>query len=511
VYKTRVKHIIFFSICWIWISYASGVYKHLSGLPSGVHQSAQCDRASLAQNYYYGGLNFLFPEVNEDRCTDGIVSCEMPLTSYLAACLYKLFSYDEFYFRLLSYLFFSGGMMALFFLFKSRMGILPSILLIFILQGSPILLFYSTNFLPDISSLGLGLIAWFLFFGLFIKHPYLPFLKKKTPYILFIICLSLSISVKTTSLIQWFTMAVIGSMSFIPIFKIEIERKKHLLIALLISLTLPLLWYFWSRYLGSHHNSQYFMMHLPSSESWQSYSEAWAVYLANWPSQTLSFPLFQISLGIFLLTVFLKKFIQTELWWIFIINSIGTFAFLFLMIEQFKYHDYYVICLFPFFALTWLALSDAVKKIKAKLWWFKLTLFAGILIAFNYQFNTGKKNLEERYTKGNYWEQSHHSAEDFDSLRLKLEQIGITRNSCVVAGYDPAPNNMLYLLHLRGHRFSKDHDTERMHHILYGSYPKYLISNDSAFTQHIKSVVDSISLRTTYKNLEVYQLYYPQN
>ena len=113
----------------------------------GVHQGAQCDRASLAQNYYYNGLRFFYPEVNETFCGDGIVSVEMPLPSYFAAILYKFFGYNEQWFRLLTFTFFTIGMYALFLWFKLYFKTLTAFALLLIINSSPIILFYSISFI----------------------------------------------------------------------------------------------------------------------------------------------------------------------------------------------------------------------------------------------------------------------------------------------------------------------------------------------------------------------------
>ena len=141
-----------------------GSLDHLHNKPCGVHQGAQCDRASLAQNFFYGGMHLSTPEVNENRCIDGIVSCEFPIVSYTAAALYKCFAYDETWFRLLSYLLFSIGSLALFLLLKRWLNTVLSFALVLLIQAAPVMLFYSANFLPDIAALGLVFIAWHLIF-----------------------------------------------------------------------------------------------------------------------------------------------------------------------------------------------------------------------------------------------------------------------------------------------------------------------------------------------------------
>lgn len=456
-------------------------------LPMSVHQGAQCDRASLAQNYYYGGFKFLYPEVNENRCIDGIVSCELPLTAYLSATLYKFFGYDEFWFRLVSFVFFSSGMFGLFLLFRRRTSELASFILVLLLQSSPILMFYAANFLPDISALGLALLAIYLFYKLHVPHLFLP--NSNSPWIklLFIICLSLAIATKTTNVIIWLSLSGVVTFSFLKKSGIGLINRKSAIYSLAFALLIPLLWYFWSKHLGQTHNYQYFMMRIPWSESWESYKTSWLIYLANWPQQTFSEPLIFILFGALFLPLFLKRHISGATWFLSLFVLLGSLSFLFVMIEQFKYHDYYVICLMPAFALNWLALSEAVSKIKSSLWWTKLLLLAVSIWALQFQYNGGTVNLRERYTPGNYWEQSHINASRYDSLRYKLNAIGINRDVCVMVGYDPAPNNILYLLHLRGHRYSMEHGVERMDHIVNGAHPRYLISNDTAIDSLVRT------------------------
>lgn len=471
----------------------------------GVHQGAQCDRASLAQNFYYGGFKFLYPEVNENRCIDGIVSCEFPLTSYLAAGLYATFGYDELWFRLLTLTFAAGGLFSLFLLLRRYVNEITALLMVMTLQFSPIFIFYTAGFIPDMSSLGLSLLAWFLFFNLFVPHTYLPNSKNKWQMIFASLILGLAIAVKTTSMVQWMTMAGLVTLSFIPKLQLNLVNRKQAVYVLLCALILPVIWFLWSRHLASTHNSQYFMMRVPWLGK-ESYSLAWQVYRANWPQETFSRPLIYIALGVLILPFFLFRYIPKHLFLVSLLNTFGSLAFLVLMMEQFKYHDYYIICLMPAFVFSWLAVASAVQKLNSKFWWVKVLLFLLFFKAFTFQYNGGTVNLNERFTEGNYWEQSHVRSIDYDSLRPKLRKLGIDRNTCVIVGYDVSPNNTLYLMHLRGHRFSKDHGDERINHIIHGAKPSVLISNDTAFTKQIRGMVKSLDALDSFKYIHIYKI-----
>ncbi len=474
----------------------------------GVHQGAQCDRASLAQNYYYNGLRFFYPEVNETFCGDGIVSVEMPLPSYFAAILYKFFGYNEQWFRLLTFTFFTIGMYALFLWFKLYFKTLTAFALLLIINSSPIILFYSISFLPDIVSLSLVLVAWYLFFRQHISHPFLPLKNHNVYQILFIITLSLSLAIKTTSGIQWFSMLGLLFLSYFRFLKIELLQRKKLIISLAIASLMPIGWQLWSRHLGEHHRKEYFMMQVPLSENWTHFKNAFDCYFANWPEQTLGNPIIYLALSLLVIIIFLKKWINPTLYFLSLINTIGSVLFFGLMVQQFKYHDYYIICLMPMFFINWIALASALPKIKSKHWYFKVAIFGLVIYAFSFQYKLGKRNFEERFEKGNYWEQSQQDIEDYKQFKIKLNAVGINYTHKVAAGYDGAPNNMLYLLHLRGFRVQANEHSDRKNKIVKDCQPLILIINDSNMLNEYKAFVKSVKLKAEYKYLKAYEVLY---
>jgi 4-amino-4-deoxy-L-arabinose transferase-like glycosyltransferase len=490
---------------WCVFSYSVGHFEHFILPPMGVHQSAQCDRASLAQNYYYNGLNFFYPEVNENRCDDGIVSCELPLMSYIAAMGYKLFGYHEFIFRILTFLIFTLGVFSLFNLFKRYTNVLMAYLLIVFLCSSPILLFYANSFLPDAASLGLILIAFYLFFKLHINHSYLPSSNSLILKIAFTICLGLSVAIKTTSLVHWLTICVVLFVSNFKIFEIKIIRKKELFAQLLLSIIIPLGWYLWSRNLALKHNANYFLMKIPEWTNWKNYKEAWQIYLNNWPDQTFVLPLFYFLVFAMVLQFFLFKKSISNLWFLSIVNTLGSFLFITLMMFQFRYHDYYIITLFPAFILNWIYLISYLNTFNKQIVYLKIALIILLIISTNFHFNFGRKNLTERYTSGNYWEQSHQNALDYIAFKNEIKTFNINRDDCILVGYDISPNNILYYLHLRGYRFNSDQNEEKLVSILENSKLKYIISNDIEFENQVKKH-RNLSLLKDYKNIKLFQI-----
>jgi hypothetical protein len=76
-----------------------GIYDHIEKRPCSVHIWAQCARASVALNYYKTDMNFFKPHIHKYLNGEGITGLEFPLVNYIPAVLYKLFGFNEAYYR----------------------------------------------------------------------------------------------------------------------------------------------------------------------------------------------------------------------------------------------------------------------------------------------------------------------------------------------------------------------------------------------------------------------------
>ena len=82
-----------------------GTYNYLHKRPCSVHSSAQCQRASVALNYYEEDMNFFKPRVQKTVNIDGesrITGLEFPIIYYTAAIFYKCFGFNEIYLKYIS-------------------------------------------------------------------------------------------------------------------------------------------------------------------------------------------------------------------------------------------------------------------------------------------------------------------------------------------------------------------------------------------------------------------------
>ena len=142
------------------------VYKHIGDRPCSIHVWAQCARASIALNYYKGDMNFFKPKIHKYLDGEGITGLEFPLVNYVPAICYKFFGFNEMYYR--GFVLFTM-IFGLLFFFLMMNKVLNNWILSFGLTlsayCSPVFLYYSINFLPDITSVSFALTAWYFFFN----------------------------------------------------------------------------------------------------------------------------------------------------------------------------------------------------------------------------------------------------------------------------------------------------------------------------------------------------------
>lgn len=75
---------------------------HLLGPPLDHHWYRQYETAALARNFYEGGMNLLYPQVDWGGDTPGYVESEFPLYPYCIGLLYNLAGPQEWLARLVN-------------------------------------------------------------------------------------------------------------------------------------------------------------------------------------------------------------------------------------------------------------------------------------------------------------------------------------------------------------------------------------------------------------------------
>ena len=155
--KNLIAILLFVATFWL-----VGFNKYYQNPPDGIHLGAQTDRATLTYNFYNGSATFLYPRVMETRISDGIAGCEFPIIYYSLGNLFKAIGFRYDVYRVVIWLFYLLALWSMFNIAKLYLTDNNALLITGIVGFSPILSFYSLNFLSDVPALGLSLLGWWL-------------------------------------------------------------------------------------------------------------------------------------------------------------------------------------------------------------------------------------------------------------------------------------------------------------------------------------------------------------
>jgi len=142
----------------------SGIHQVLDYPPMSIHAWRQADCLSLSKNYSEN-LNFFEPSIHNyisDEGKSGKTAGEFPILYYFVGFIWSIFGESIFFYRALGLFVYLIGIFylkkALFKLSQSHFWSVAVTLLFFC---SPVLLYYSISFLPNVYALSLVFIAWY--------------------------------------------------------------------------------------------------------------------------------------------------------------------------------------------------------------------------------------------------------------------------------------------------------------------------------------------------------------
>ena len=123
----------------------------------------QADVAMIAENFYRHGFSLFYPQINWAGRAPGYVGTEFQLVSFLAAVLYGVFGVQEWIGRSVSVLFFALSVPFFYFLVDKVSNARSALWAAGIYILTPLSIFASRSFMPDMASLSLSIVALYLF------------------------------------------------------------------------------------------------------------------------------------------------------------------------------------------------------------------------------------------------------------------------------------------------------------------------------------------------------------
>ena len=495
-----VRYFIFL-ILLIGICLLLGYQNILFYRPQSIHQWAQCDRASVAYNYFTKGFHFFTPQVHNISNGTGITGLEFPVINYIAAIGYALFGVHEYIYRLIIFLLMVFGLLNAYKLADMMLnGRLIAALPVYLLFVSPVLAYYGIGFLPDPASLGLSLSAWYYFFKWRMS-------KKKVPLIAAFVFSTFAGLIKISAMINPLAMAAFIFLSAeIPLNNFHgLKQRLYRSIPMLLSFIPVIAWYYYANRLNKLYDSKVFMLEMRPVSSWEEFIAIWREIEQTWLWRFYPRLYFIVlAVGSIVIGAMPQK-LNRDLLIITWLLYAGAFSFFFLMFTQFRVHDYYAIAMIPAFFFHWLLilkqLTENVKPV--------LTHTTAVLLFTLTCFVTveAKEHVMTAHYKTS-WKYGSIVYDSYFFLEPELRKLNIHPDDPVVSIYDLSFNISLYLMNQRGFTIGPLTPQKDIIKELQNPVYKYAILNNFN-PSRFDGVMDSLNLgkkMLEWNDLTVYKL-----
>ena len=497
--KSRIIFICFLAILFFAYRYPFSIQKG----PYSIHMWRQADCLSITKNYLEDGFQFFKPSIhwtNHDN-KDQVVS-EFPIIYYIVALIWHVFGQHEFIFRLINL---SIVFIGLFYLFKLSHEILSdnfwSYYIPIFLFTSPILVFYSNNFLMNAPSFGLVLI------GLYHYWRYVKSSKSRFLYTSIIIFLFAGL-LKATALLSFTAIFVIHLVSHSKMVRNKLDlpvigKLVHVIPMLLVYIII-IAWVSWAKEYNEQNITGIFLQGL--LPIWDADNLYDGLYFGTQLYTFLMPAYFNHTAVVIITALFIwlvLRFRKTHRYLITLTTMcfLGTLGFLLLFFKAFTGHDYYLMNLLVIIPLTLITFLHYMKHNGISLFWSKnfkgLAITALLLLIYNamviqrLRYDMGDTFVKhtiilddntKRFWKFNQ-EEYDRRFKALSSITPYLRELGIQRSDLVISLPDQSPNITLYLMDQKG-RTEFGHGnldgTDRIERIII-SGTKYLIINDPHF------------------------------
>ena len=479
-----------------------GVYRFIHERPCSIHASAQCQRASIAQNYYHVSMDFFKPRIQRFAQNDGLTGVEFPIIYYTAAVLYKCFGFDETFLRAISLIIISAGFLCFYllankFLKNGFFSMLITLSAVF----SPVLLYYSANFMPDAPALGFTLCAWYFLF----RHIHD---EKNKWLLLFVLFATLGGLIKSISLMCFMVVLCLLLLDALKVFKTEerihlFRRKGRLLLGILVGMGIVISWYAYAKWLTGVSGNNSFNMATVMVQDKEGLARVYETVHNVWLFQYYSYETYVLLLSALAFVILTIRKANRVLVFITLFYLLGSLCYAYLFLSQFQYHDYYFIAMLPTVFFMLLLLADGVRRLSLR--YSYLVGFAFVVILF---FNMKeciancKANYFFRYNSRAYLGGDYRPYYD---ISPRLKALGLTRQDKIVSAFDDSYSNTLYFMDQPGYTVEGCFVGDTIKHIINAPGVKYLVVNDSAkFNKVFPNNFSNIIL--THRGLIVYKL-----
>jgi 4-amino-4-deoxy-L-arabinose transferase-like glycosyltransferase len=193
----------------------------------------QADVAMIAENFYRHGFALFYPRINWAGTAAGYVGTEFPLVPFLAALLYKIFGVQAWVGRAVSVGFFALSVPVFYRLVRQTSDAHTALWAVVIYALTPLSIFASRAFMPDMASLSLSLVALALFATWLERAPHAPLFLATS------LVISLAILVKLPAVLIGVPLLAMAWGTY----GVRAVYRRELVALAVLALSGPLAWY----------------------------------------------------------------------------------------------------------------------------------------------------------------------------------------------------------------------------------------------------------------------------
>lgn len=500
--------------------------------PVSIHQWRQSDCLSFTKNYYEEGMHFFKPKIHWQGVKDGQTVSECPILNYTGACLWKVFGEHEYIYRLMEYLIFIAAM---FMLFNTILRFYRSSALAFFITSvfltSPLLVYYSLNFIADVPALSLCILCYCFFLRFY--HS-----RRQRYFYQALLFGTLAVLMKASALmglglLVFFTLIDILNLN--RFFKTEklFEKKTLPLAATLLSIGLIVGWYRFALYYNNYNNNNVFL--LTVLPIWDMDHDTLVYNLKllfnNLFPMFLNRPMFFFFFCFVIYVIGHFRKLPAFFKYSFVFSAIFFVMYILFFFQVFSVHDYYLNNLMIFPVITFICFAQIVSgtqflqanKVFIAVFLFFLVTFNAMYAAAVYRLRMIEDDKlaawfpfiskeEMDLAKWVFWEYGK-SRKQLETITPDLRKAGINRLDRVLSVPDDSPDISLYLMDQKGlnisrHDFANDPD---IIHRFKGFHIKYLVVSDTTVEREaaFQKVRPELELFLSKKQVQVYKFKTP--
>ena len=285
-------------------------------------------------------------------------------------------------------------------------------------------------------------------------------------------------------------------------------NRKKITLHILFGFVIVISWYLYASWLAKINNNVTFSLEPVFASSWEVVSKVYETVINFWLFQYYPYETYVFMAAIILILIIGFKFVNRLLATITILYFLGSLFYIYLFLNQFMWHDYYIISLLPVVFFLFLTFADFIRTISDK-YSSIILLILFITIYFNIKECRiwTKKQYDYRFSDYVLSSDPANTYIAYEDLETKLRSLGIKRDNMVLFAFDNSFCNQMYLSNQLGYSFDTAISSTDLKKLISNPKYKYLVVNDTILFNKIYGKDLKEKIISSHRSLLIYKLF----